>query len=251
MLWKWKGRKNGEEAEESTPAEPALWNSETDLVWLRRMLAHNVRMPMSVITGYGEMLRKGLLHEEEKEECIHSICENIVYMNNILSVIFGDGKEADMVGASRTAIVDVVRRMAAYVGGIARKTHVAILVEAENEELYVEAQEIPIMRIFYQLFENAFKYLGEGNMIRIHIYSVGAEQVLIVFKDDGPGMTEAEAGRLFTPGYRGSNAAGKPGSGMGLYDVKRVTEAYGGTVEAKSASGKGFSVLLMLPAAQG
>ena len=40
------------------------------------MLSHNVRMPMSIISGYGELLRLGLLSEEEQKDIINNICDN-------------------------------------------------------------------------------------------------------------------------------------------------------------------------------
>ena len=40
----------------------------TDVHWMKRMLSHNMRMPMSVITGYGELMKKGLLAPSEMEE---------------------------------------------------------------------------------------------------------------------------------------------------------------------------------------
>ena len=39
----------------------------SDMNWMKRMLSHNVRMPMSIITGYGELLRQGLLSPEASE----------------------------------------------------------------------------------------------------------------------------------------------------------------------------------------
>ena len=59
-----------------------------DAVWIQRMVSHNVRMPMSVIRGYGDLLRQGLLKGEEEQEAIKSICDNIMYLDQILNVIF-------------------------------------------------------------------------------------------------------------------------------------------------------------------
>ena len=65
----------------------------TDVNWIKRMLSHNMRMPMSVITGYGELMKQGLLTSAEMEEVIENICENINYMNGILKVVLDDQSE--------------------------------------------------------------------------------------------------------------------------------------------------------------
>ena len=40
----------------------------TDVNWIKRMLSHNMRMPMSVINGYGELMKQGLLTVEEMKQ---------------------------------------------------------------------------------------------------------------------------------------------------------------------------------------
>ena len=62
----------------------------TDVNWIKRMLSHNMRMPMSVITGYGELMKQGLLSFDEMEEVISNICDNINYMNSLLKVVIDD-----------------------------------------------------------------------------------------------------------------------------------------------------------------
>lgn len=218
----------------------------SDIIWLKRMLSHNVRMPMSVINGYGELLRQGLLSAEEQQEAIQNICDNITYMDEVLRVVLEDGTEA----VPRLEAVDVaplLHRTTEYVSEVAKKIPLRITVRTEEPHMLIRAELIPIMRVFYQLFENAMKYLEAGNHIFIHAYSVENEQVLIVFKDDGKGMDEKETKLIFKEGFRGKNSRGKPGSGYGLFDVKQTVERYGGTVEVSSRKGAGFSVFLMFP----
>ena len=217
-----------------------------DIVWLRRMLSHNVRMPMAVISGYGELLRQGLLSDEEKVTCIQSICENITYMNQILSIIFGDDK-SDLKNLERVDVVKLAHQMVGYVEEMARKNRISISIWEQEPELYIQAEPIPVMRIFYHLFENAFKYLKAGDEVQIRIYPVGDDEVLIVFRDNGPGMKKEEIRRIFERDFRGSNSAGMQGGGFGMYDLKRTMEAYGGQVEASSQEGKGLSVLVVFP----
>ena len=219
----------------------------TDVNWIKRMLSHNMRMPMSVIVGYGELLKQGLLTPEEMEEAIENICENINYMNGILKVVLDDQPE----GESTPTAVDVaslVKSTANYVRDIARKISVKISVITEQEKMLIQAEQIPMMRAFYHLFENAMKYSEGGDKITINIYYVENRQVLLVFKDNGRGMDEREVKSIFEEGFRGSNSIEKQGTGYGLYDVKTIVERYGGTVEISSRENAGFSVYMLFPA---
>lgn len=219
----------------------------TDVNWIKRMLSHNMRMSMSVITGYGELMKQGLLTENELEDVIQNICENINYMNGILNVVLEEQSEE----AGFPTAVDVaalVRSTAKYVGDIAKKISVKISVVTEQEKILIKAEQIPMMRVFYHLFENAMKYSEGGDTITISVFHVQDGQVLIVFKDNGKGMKEREVQCIFEEGIRGSNSEGKAGTGYGLYDVKNIVERYGGTIEISSREKAGFSVYMLFPA---
>lgn len=219
-----------------------------EMIWIKRMLAHNIRMPMSVISGYGELLKQGLLKEEEQDKCIRSICENITYMNQILSAIL-EGKIETGICPVRLNIVELIRKMKYYVQDIAEKISIRIIVNAKEKELYMYAEVVPMMRVFYQLFENAFKYLDSGNEIQIIVYPIEDEQIMIVFKDNGRGVAKSELQFLFEEGFRGKNRGQKPGSGFGLYEVRNIVEHYQGTISAYGAEGRGLSIVMIFPSA--
>ena len=70
------------------------------------------------------------------------------------------------------------------------------------------------MKIFYQLFENAFKYVSPGGKIQILIYPVEDEQIMIVFKDNGNGLSKEDIPHLFEQGFRGKNSINKSTTGF-------------------------------------
>lgn len=228
-----------------TNADKSELNEE--LRWIQRMVSHNVRMPMSVIRGYGDLLRQDLLKEEEKVDAINSICDNIMYLDQILNVIFEYGRPEEIC-YSKVNVSDVIKKVTGYVSEIARKSNISLILRIENDDIYIDAEIIPVMRIFYQLLENAFKYLSEGNSISISAYETD-KQVLVVYKDDGIGMNQKELKYVLEDGFRGSNSGNKKGSGFGLYDLKNTVSKYGGTIEVKSSINEGFSVFMVFPAA--
>ena len=222
-------------------------NTNSEFVLMKRMVSHNVRMPMAVISGYGELLKRGLLSEKEKEECIQVVCENITYMNQCLSVIFDEDIEKK-IQEERVDVVELSRKMKNYVNDIARKIPIFIEVPHGTQPLYIQADEIHIMKIFYQLFENAFKYLSPGGKIQILIYPVEDKQIMIVFKDNGTSLAKEDIPNLFEQGFRGKNSKNKPGNGFGLYNVKQIVEQYNGTITVSGGDESGFSVVMMFPA---
>lgn len=219
----------------------------SDFNWIKRMLSHNVRMPVAVITGYGELLRQGLLSPAEQEKAILDICDNITYINELLCMVLECGEQEGQ-AAERVELAGLLERMRRYAGEAAKRDDIEISVRTEKPEMYVHASPLGTMRVLYQLFENAVKYMEGGSRITIQAYYVEQEQVLLVFKNDGKGMPEKEARHVFERGFRGSNSKGRAGSGHGLAEVKRIMESCGGSAEAASSEAAGFSVFLMFMA---
>lgn len=217
-----------------------------EAVWMKRMFSHNVRMPMSIITGYGELLKQGLLDEAEKEKSIHAIGENITYMNEVLNVIFGENigeKDKEEI----IDLVELAEKMKKYVQDIADKMKISIQIRSGEKKMFIKAEKVPIMRIFYQLYENAFKYLKTGSEILVSIYKVENEGVMLVFKDNGTDLNVEEVQFLFEQGFRGTNSHNKPGNGFGLNAVKRIVEQYHGEISASGGGHKGLSIRMLFP----
>lgn len=68
--------------------------------------------------------------------------------------------------------------------------------------------------------------------------------VRLCVEDEGPGLTEADAARIFDRFFR---AGGGAGSGLGMAIVQGVVEAHGGEVAVTTAPGDGLKVTVTLP----
>jgi two-component system OmpR family sensor kinase len=97
------------------------------------------------------------------------------------------------------------------------------------------------------LLENALRYTPAGSALVVLGRRVG-NGVELALRDAGAGVPSADLPRIFDKGYRGSNAAGLPGSGLGLYMARSVVEVHGGTVEHVAPPEGGAEFRLWLPA---
>lgn len=98
------------------------------------------------------------------------------------------------------------------------------------------------------LVQNGLRYTPSDGEVRITLTAV-ASGVQLCVRDGGPGVPEADLGRIFEPFYRVSAARdrGEGGTGLGLAIVRRATELHGGAVSAHN-TGSGFQVRIELPA---
>lgn len=239
-----KENKSNINIEENIPDEADKY----DANWMKRMITHNVRMPMSIIRGYADVVRQDLLPEMERKKALDTICENIMYLDQILSVVFND-ENTDEINLVKVNISEVITKVTGYMYEISKKNNIKIMLNIGASDVCIDAEYIPVMRVFYQIYENSFKYLKPYSTIEFKTYLAG-EDILIIYKDDGEGVDSKYLTNIFEKGYRGDNSKGISGSGYGLYDVAQIVERYNGKIEIKSDKGSGFSIYITFPIAR-
>jgi len=103
--------------------------------------------------------------------------------------------------------------------------------------------------LFHNLLDNAIKFTQPGNMIELRAFEDGSS-VVVEVADTGPGIPEEEVPLVWDELYRGENARGVPGSGIGLALVRAITERHAGWVSVRSRLGQGTVFTIHLPAQQ-
>jgi signal transduction histidine kinase len=100
--------------------------------------------------------------------------------------------------------------------------------------------------IVENLVANAIRYAGPGSTTTVTVSDEGAGPIVAV-RDDGTGVHEADLARLFERFYRADQARSSRGTGLGLAIVKHVVTSAGGTIEARSAPGRGLEIVCRFP----
>ncbi len=101
---------------------------------------------------------------------------------------------------------------------------------------------------FYNLLDNALKFTRPGDLIEIRASENGSS-VTIEIADTGPGIAEDDLPYIFEELYRGANAQGCEGSGLGLALVQTIVKRHGGSVKVRSRPDRGTVFTLSLPIA--
>jgi two-component system, OmpR family, sensor kinase len=97
------------------------------------------------------------------------------------------------------------------------------------------------------LLDNAIKFTDKENgKIVIRAFDDGSTVVLEVC-DTGIGIREEDQRHVFKPFYRGQDAKDRAGSGLGLYQVRKIVERHGGKISIRSKLGEGTVVTIRLP----
>jgi len=109
----------------------------------------------------------------------------------------------------------------------------------------IPAIPIALQRCLANLIDNAVKY---GGYARVTTAREGNEAVIRV-RDGGPGIPEAQIGKVFDPYYRieASRSRETGGTGLGLTIARNIARKHGGTLVLHNASGGGLECTLTLP----
>ena len=213
-------------------------------------ISHDLRTPLTAIRGTIKGLMDGIASTPEKQDrFLETAYRRTGEMDLLLNQLFYLSK-------IETGNMPITLRKIEISSFI--KNYVQAkqgLVENEKEELIEETKEITaevavdpeqLQRIFDNLLENSRKY-GEKVPLKMKI---GLRKtpggILIRFSDNGVGVPENKLPHVFDEFYRVDESRNKKeGNGLGLYIVKYLIEAMGGTVWAENEDG--FVVSMELP----
>lgn len=169
----------------------------------------------------------------------------------------GDPELADAVTAELArlhAMVDPARQLrigevdlSATLGPIAAAERArGATIDVRLDASTVLADAAALSRVVQNLLTNARRY-APGSPVTVTAVPLG-QLVEITVKDNGPGIPAAERATVFERGKRGAGSAGTDGRGLGLYVVRTLLTAMGGSVTVAPNRGPGCTMVLLLPA---
>ena len=198
--------------------------------------AHELRTPVTSISGYAETLLGGSVDPETSKEFLQTIHRNAQRIASLVSdllVLDTLGGRASVVGdRGPVALAQVVNDAARTTKGVSPGAQITVEVPAE---LAVLATRDGLDHVVQNLVDNAVKY-GGGTPVKVRAERTG-DRIRLSVTDRGPGIPAGQEDRIFERFYRidagRSRAVG--GSGLGLAIVKSQVEAMGGRVWVEQA----------------
>ena len=215
------------------------------------LVSHEMRSPLTVITGAINTILTEKSHLSPKEE--RQLLEDAAWETGTLAHILGNLLELSRAQAERLFLsfepVDVKVVIKNAVQRVKRHTSIHRFVLGLPKELPpVRADVIRLERILHNLLENAIKYSPDGGYIRI-LAKMDSDKLVIGVSDQGIGISQQDQARLFAPFQRleSSRVEGIQGIGLGLLVCRRLVEAHGGRIWVESEPGKGSTFFFTLP----
>jgi signal transduction histidine kinase len=214
-------------------------------------VSHELRTPLAVIRSAAENLRDGVVATPEQAKRYGTTLaeEGLRLSEMVEQLLEFAGADAPERARRRGPVpVPALLERAARQAGLADEG-IAVEWTLAPDLPAVWGEPGALQRVFANLLANARRH-GEGRGVAVAA-RVEGRRVVITVSDRGPGLGDADRGRLFEPFYRGRRAVDGqlPGSGLGLSVVRRSVEAHGGRIRAEENPGGGAAFVVELPAA--
>jgi two-component system OmpR family sensor kinase len=216
---------------------------------LRSFLAdasHELRTPLTSIRGYAELLRKDALGDEaSRDRALSRIEKEAARMGALvgdLGVLArqGDGPQPILGRVDLAAVAaDVVADARIITGD-------RPIEMTSTGEVPVAGDAARIEQMVHNLVGNALSHTPGGTPVEVGV-SVRGESAVLRVRDQGPGMSPAQASRVFDRFYRGNGDSGDGGSGLGLFIVATLARSLGGEATVDTAPGQGATFEVRLP----
>ena len=211
-------------------------------------IAHELRSPLSVISGYAEALSDGKLPgTPEVYSILYQETQNLNrQVDDLRTLSLADAGELPL-ARQPVAPKPLLERMAARHSLAAQGKGISLPVDASQELPEVSADPERLSQVLDNLIGNAFRYTAEGGQIGLYadVFNGG---VRLQVRDSGSGIPPEDLPYIFDRFYRGDKAR-QPGdeSGLGLAIAKSIVEAHGGTITAESIPGEGSVFSIWMP----
>lgn len=208
-------------------------------------ISHDIKTPLSTIKGYAEVLAddeydftgeevKQYMSETLKAE--ESIEELVEELN--LSSKLSEGKY--LLKKEKVDLTELINECIAKVDSNMMGDSTILL--NSDEDVILEGDRKLLKRCFLNIMYNAFVHNKAGITLNIRIQKSG--HIVLTFTDDGIGMSQEEASRIFERYYRGTNSQKTKGSGLGLAIAREVVVVHGGSISVETELNKGTSFII-------
>jgi signal transduction histidine kinase len=223
-------------------------------------LRHDLRTPLTVISGFAAALLDGTAEGPERERAARAIEEEAGRLGGLVDQLNdverlrsgGSGFRPETIEISRL-LEETADRFASRAASIGAS--IEVLPPVPDAQQSITADRIAIERILANLVENALTALrGEGGHIWLSWSDDasgdgGSPRITLSVTDDGRGFPPGTAERVFERFVRGDPSRHGPGTGLGLAIVRELARGHGGDAIAENVAPHGARVSVTLPSA--
>ncbi len=210
-------------------------------------VAHELRTPLSAIRMQSEYGLKYLDLNEETKEILENINSESKKMSNLISELLTLSrmdKGKYKLHVENINLNEIVQLAIEIKSSSAKNKDIKIFYD-ENNDIFIDADENMIMRVFINLISNAITYGKENGTVTVSLTEEN-DKIKCEIIDDGIGISKEHIDKIWNRFYQVDASRSGTNSGLGLSIVKWIIEAHRGTITVNSKLGKGTNFTFYL-----
>ncbi len=214
-------------------------------------ISHDLRTPMTTISGFIDGITSGAIPPEKHEYYLGVISAEVHRLSRLVSQILdvsrlesGERKfnytDFDVVEVSRLILISFESKI--------EDKHLDVSFESDSDEMIVNADKDAIYQVIYNLCHNAIKFAREGGKFAINIKKNQSRKIQVSVFDEGQSVSAEDSKLIFDRFYKTDESRGldKSGVGLGLYISKTIIDAHGENIWVESVENESTEFIFTL-----
>lgn len=202
-------------------------------------ISHDLRTPMTTISGFIDGINSGAIPPEKHEYYLGVISAEVHRLSRLVSQLLdvsrlesGERKfsftDFDIAEVARIILISFEQKII--------DKNLDVEFDAEYDGMYACADKDAVYQVLYNLCHNAIKFAAEGGKFRIKISKITDTKLRVAVYDQGQTIDDDDAKMVFDRFYKTDKSRGldKTGVGLGLYICKTIIDAHGETIGVQS-----------------
>lgn len=224
-------------------------NSEKLRANLLRSISHDLRTPLTCISGNADMLLKNEFDEEQRKKMYRDMYDDSIWLinlvENLLSVTRIENNSMKLHFESEI-LGDIIEEALSHTSRQAEFYQIEVHLEDDLQLVKVDSRMV--IQVFTNIIDNAIKYTPKGSKIIISSKKQG-RNIVISIADEGKGIVDSEKERIFDMFYTTNTKIvdSRRSLGLGLALCKSIIVAHGGKIWVEDNVPKGSIFKFTLP----
>ena len=204
-------------------------------------VSHELKTPMTTISGFVDGILDGTVPEEKKDQYLHVVSNEVKRLSRLVRSML----DTSRIEAGEMRVVPVIFDSSETI----RQTVFSFERIVEEKELEVRGLEVDkimvradvdlMHQVVYNLVENAVKFVNENGCLEFS-YRSDSQFTYVAIRNSGEGIDRGEGPQLFERFYKSdkSRSLNKNGVGLGLHIVRSIVNYHKGEVVVRSEEGE-------------
>ena len=214
-------------------------------------VSHELKTPMTVISGFVDGMLDGTISPEESQKYLVIVSDEVKRLSRLVVAMLNMSKIEAGKLTLNTSVFSLREIFIKTIIGFEKfinDKNIDVVGLGTLENVVITADETLITQIIYNLIDNAVKFTENGGVITVSVYEEKKEAVFSV-RNTGRGIKDNEKGLIFDRFYKADKSRGLDAKsfGMGLYIVKSIIELHKGTITLEAEENEFTEFIVRLP----